>query len=133
MGGGSQEPRKDSGMYIQYVGLNVTASSRIYNFDVIDTKEAREFTVEVQSEAFRLGHLELQDGPDICFARLKLELEGEMQESRAEAHLSLGERNIQEYSEQHYRRKPPYTKHHRIADRIVLLTSSRMTGVSHRG
>jgi hypothetical protein len=120
-------------MYIQYVGFNVAASSRIYNFDVIDTREAREFTVEVQSEAFRPGHLKLQDGPDICFARLKLELEGETQESRAEAHLSLGERNIHEYSEQHYPRRLAYTKHHRIADRIVLLTSSRMTGVSHRG
>ncbi len=113
-------------MYIQYVGFNVAASSRIYNFDVVDTKEAREFTVEVQSE-------KLQDGPDICFARLKLELEGETQESRAEAHLNLGERNIQEYSEQHYRRQPPSTRHRRIADRIVLLTSSQMTGVSHRG
>ena len=120
-------------MYIQYIGFNVAASSRIYNYDVIDTQEARAFTVEVQSEAFRPGHLKLQDGPDICFARLKLELEGETQESRAEAHLNLGERNIQEYSEQHYRRQPPSTRHRRIADRIVLLTSSQMTGVSHRG
>jgi hypothetical protein len=120
-------------MYIQYVGFNVAASSRIYNFDVIDTKEAREFTVKVQSEAFRPGSLKLQDGPDICFARLKLELAGETQESRSEAHLSLGERDIQEYSEQHYPREPLSTKHHRSADRIVLLTSSRMTGVSQRG
>jgi len=124
-------------MYIQYVGFNVAASSRIYNFDVIDTREAREFTVEVQSEAFHPAGLKHQDGPGVCFARLKLELEGETQESRAEAHLSLGEGDIQEYSEQHYPRKPQYTKHHRTspyrADRIVLLTSSRMTGVSQRG
>ena len=120
-------------MYIQYVGFNVADRSRIYNFDVIDTQEAREFTVEVQSDAFRPGCLKLQDGPDICFARLKLELEGETERSPAEAHLSLGERNIQEYSEQHYRRQPAATKHRRIADRIVLLTSSQNGPVSATG
>ena len=93
-------------MYIRYVGFNVAASSRIYDFDVIDTNEAREFTVEVQSGAFRPARLRLQDGPDICFARLKQELQGETQETRAEAHLSIGEQDIQEYLEQHYPRKP---------------------------
>ncbi len=39
-------------MYIQYIGFNVAASSRIYNFDVLEPKEAREFTVEVESEVF---------------------------------------------------------------------------------
>ena len=93
-------------MYIQYVGFNVATSSRIYNFAVIDTKETREFTVKVQSEAFRPGRLKLQDGPGICFERLEQELEGETQESRAEAHLSIGERDIEGYLEAHYPRKP---------------------------
>ncbi|MGH9326418.1 MAG: hypothetical protein ACRD2B_07005 [Terriglobia bacterium] len=84
-------------MYIQYVGFNVAASSRIYNFDVIDSKEAREFTVEVQSEAFRPPSLKLQDGPNICFMRLKQELQGETQESNVPAHLGIGEQDIQEY------------------------------------
>ncbi len=105
-------------MYIQYVGFNVAASSRTYNFDVLDTKEAREFTVQVQSEAFRPARLKLQDGPGICFARLKQELQGETQEARTEAHLSIGERDIQEYLEQHYPRKPSWQrKQHRIVDR----------------
>jgi hypothetical protein len=58
-------------MYIQYVGFNVAASSRVYNFDVIDTDEAREFTVEVQSGAFRPAALKLQDGPGICLSALE--------------------------------------------------------------
>jgi hypothetical protein len=91
-------------MYIQYVGFNVAASSRTYNFDVIDTQEAREFTVKVQSEVFRPARLELQDGPDICFARLKQELQGETQGSRVKAHLSIGEREIAEYLEEHHPR-----------------------------
>ena len=93
-------------MYIRYVGFNVTASCRTYNFDVIDTAETREFTVKVQSDAFRPARLKLQDGPDICFARLQQELQGETQESRAEAHLSIGEGDIQEYLGRHYPRKP---------------------------
>ena len=93
-------------MYIQYVGFNVAGSSRIYNYDVLDTKEKREFTVEVQSEAFRPSGLQLQDGPDICFARLKQPLEGETQESRTEGHLSIRKRDVAEYLEQHYPRQP---------------------------
>jgi hypothetical protein len=94
-------------MYIQYIGFNVAASSRIYNFDVIDkVEEAREFTVNVQSEAFRSTHLKFQDGPGICFERLEQELERETQKARAEAHLSIGKRDIQDYLEGRYRRKP---------------------------
>ena len=93
-------------MYIQYVGFTVAASSRIYNYDVLDTKERREFTVQVQSEAFRPSGLKLQDGPSICFDRLKRELGAETEESRAAADLSIGERDIDEYLEQHYPRQP---------------------------
>src|SRR5207249_8871688 len=92
-------------MYIQYVGFNVAASSRIYNYDVLDTKEKREFTVQVQSEAFRSSGLKLQDGPSICFDRLKRELGAETEESRAEADLSIRKRDVAEYLEQHYPRQ----------------------------
>ncbi len=86
-------------MYIQYVGFNVAACSRIYNFHVINAKEVREFTVEVQSEALRSARLKVQDGPDISFTRLKQKLQAETEASRVEAHLSIGERDIQEYLE----------------------------------
>ncbi len=115
-------------MYIQYVGFNVAASSRIYNFDVLEPKEAREFTVKVQSEAFRPAGLKLQDGPGICFERLEQELEGETQESRAEANLSVGERDIQEYLEGHYPRQPLVKK-----TASYHWPSSRMTGAGQRG
>jgi hypothetical protein len=97
-------------VYIQYVGFSVAADSRVYNFDVIDTAEAREFTVKVQSEAFRPAGLKLQDGPGICFERLNQELQGETQQARAEAHLSIADRDIQEYLEQHTPHQPPARK-----------------------
>ena len=93
-------------MYIQYVGCNVAGSSRIYNYDVLDTKQKREFTVKVQSEAFRPAGLKLQDGPSICFDRLKRELGAETEESRAEADFTIGERDIDEYLERYYPRQP---------------------------
>jgi len=73
----SQGQFEDFEMYIQYVGFDSAASSRIYAFHVIDAPhEARDFTVNVQFEAFRPDCLKLQDGPGICFARLAKELGG---------------------------------------------------------
>lgn len=90
-------------MHIQYVGFSLSDSSRVYSFHVIDTPEnTREFTVKVQSEAFRGGNLRLQDGPGICFSRLKQELEGEAEGSPAEAGLSIRQQDIQEYVERQY-------------------------------
>lgn len=86
-------------MYIQYVGFDVEASSRTYKFDVMSTKQPREFKVRVQSEAFRPARLKVQDGPGICFERLKQELERETQESPAAAQLCIGETEIRVYLE----------------------------------
>jgi hypothetical protein len=98
-------------MSIQYVGFDVAASARIYNFRVIDAlREAREFTVKIQSRAFRAARLKLQDGPAICFARLKQELQGETQELRAKVHLNIEELEIQEYLERYYPRTPMTNK-----------------------
>jgi hypothetical protein len=90
-------------MHIQYVGFDHAVRSRIYAFRVIDPPmETREFTVQVQSEAFRAGSLSFQDGPGICFARLQRELKGETHESRVEAHLGIGEQDIHAYRAGHY-------------------------------
>jgi hypothetical protein len=96
-------------MYIQYRGFNVVASSRIYNFDVIDiAKEAREFTVKVQSETFRPAHLKFQDGPGICFERLRHEMEQETPELCAQSHLRIDEQNVQEYLARHHPHKKAF-------------------------
>lgn len=90
-------------MYIQYAGFNLVINSRTYTFRVIDPpEETREFTLAVQSEAFRSPPFRFQDGPGVCLARLKQELERESRESRAETHLSIGQSDIQEYVERTY-------------------------------
>ena len=85
-------------MYIHFAGYDNEANSRIYNFDVVDPpREARTFTVEIESKTSRGSSLQLQDGPSICFERLRRELERETPELRAEAHLRIGEQDVQEY------------------------------------
>lgn len=59
--------------------------------------ETRQFTLKIQCAAFRSTASKYQDGPDICFARLKREPEGEKQESRAaKPRLHIDEQDIQE-------------------------------------
>ncbi len=82
-------------MYIQYVGVDNSASSRTYTFNVLDPPQvAREFTVKVRSEEFSPDRLKFQDGPGISSARLHRELKAETQELRAEADLHIEEQDV---------------------------------------
>ncbi len=93
-------------MYIQYLGFDTSPGFRNYAFHVIDRPhEARDFTVKIQSEEFRPDRLRLQDGPDICYARLAGELQRQTPESYSAACLMIGERDITNYLEQHYPKK----------------------------
>jgi len=95
-------------MYIQYVGVDNSVSSRIYTFHVINPpQDAREFTVKVRSEEFSADRLKFQDGPAISSARLQRELNGETQELRAALSLGINEQDVREYRALHYPPKKP--------------------------
>jgi len=90
-------------MYIQYLGFSIEATSRVYAYHVIDPPQGnREFTVDVQTNAFHLPPLKIQDGPGMCFARLKQELDCETDDSPAETHLHITQGDIREYVEKTY-------------------------------
>jgi hypothetical protein len=90
-------------MYIQYRGFSLESTARTYAYHVIDAPlGTREFTVEVQNDAFRSPPFRIQDGPGICFARLKLELDCETISSPAETHLRITQSDIQGYVEKTY-------------------------------
>jgi hypothetical protein len=98
-------------MHIQYVGFYHAFHSRIYAFHVIDSStETREFTVQLEPGAFRVGSLKFQDGPGVCFARLQKELENETCESHADGHLRVGEQDISAYRALHYPLKKTFGK-----------------------
>ena len=93
-------------MLIQYEGFIVALASRTYNFRVVCVPgQERRFTVHVSSESFRLTPLKFQDGPNICFARVKQELGDETEDSHAEPRLLIGEQDIRDYLERYYPRK----------------------------
>ena len=85
-------------MFIQYIGFEIAGGARVYAFRVINPPETpRDFTVTIQTAAFRSDCLKLQDGPGICYARLSQALQGERQDSLVDRHLSIGDREIHEY------------------------------------
>jgi hypothetical protein len=94
-------------VYIQYAGFELVSDSRTYNFRVIDPPEqTREFSVNLQDEAFRKPPFKTQDGPVICMARLRRELERETKESPACPSLRIAQGDIQEYVAKNYREPP---------------------------
>lgn len=84
-------------MYIQYVGFSDAARSRTYNFDVVDTGATREFRVKVEAEMFQPARLKVQDGPSICFERLRRELQYETLELPAQSSLNVADGDILKY------------------------------------
>jgi len=96
---------------IQYEGFIVAGASRTYNFRVMCVPgEERRFTVHVLLGSFRPTRLKFQDGPNICFARLKKELADETEDSHANPRLNIGEQDIQSYLELQYPRKVKTSK-----------------------
>ena len=102
---------------IQFEGVDVSVTSRTYNFLVIDAPgHSRHFRVRVPAELFRATALQFQDGPPISFERLQREIDGETSESLARAHLSIAETDIHDYLERHY---PPKDRKRGPAPRPV--------------
>ena len=102
---------------IQFEGVDVSLSSRTYNFLVIDAPgQSRHFRVQVSAELFRATALQFQDGPPISFELLQREIDGETTDSHARAQFSIAETDINEYLKRHY---PPKDRKRGHAPRPV--------------
>lgn len=90
-------------MYIQYRGFSSEATTRVYAYHVINPPQgSREFTVDVQTGALYSPPLRIQDGPGMCYARLKQALDHETGDCPAETHLHITEGDILEYVQKTY-------------------------------
>jgi len=90
-------------VYIQYVGVQNSASFRTYTFHVVDPpRESREFSVHVTSADFTPGRLKFQDGPEISSERLHRELKVETMELPARAELHVSAQDVWDYRTCHY-------------------------------
>ena len=93
-------------MNIQYRGFEQAETSRVYNFVVTEgVEDARAFTVKILLTIFRNTGLKFQDGPEICCDRVKRELAGETEESRAASHLTINAGDTQDYLDRRHPRK----------------------------
>lgn len=102
---------------IQFEGVDVSVTSRTYNFLVIDAPgQSRHFRVRVSAELFRATALQFQDGPPISFELLQREIDGETSDSHARAQLSIAVTDIDEYLKRHY---PPKDRKRGPAPRPV--------------
>lgn len=107
-------------MNIQYRGFEQAGTSRVYSFVVTEGMEdARNFTVKIQLTVFRSTRLKFQDGPEICSDRLKRELAGESQETRAASHLTINPGDTQEFLDRRHPRK-----HKPAPSRVSLATGT---------
>ncbi|MEW5975083.1 MAG: hypothetical protein AB1898_04665 [Acidobacteriota bacterium] len=90
-------------MYVQYIGFEVGSNSRTYTFHVVrPLQKPAEFTVRVNSEVFLSSALKFQDGPGICFERLKQELQEATEGARVDSHLRIETKDVHHYLERHY-------------------------------
>ncbi|MCI0403347.1 MAG: hypothetical protein L0212_07480 [Acidobacteria bacterium] len=93
-------------MQIQYIGFNVAATSRTYNFRVADALGAtRDFSVKVLLSSFRSSALKFQDGPELCHGRLKQALEAETADSPLQSNLNIELKDTEDFLRRRYPRK----------------------------
>jgi len=63
-----------SGPIVQYVGFEAKTLVREYTFSVREAGSEREFTLNIENEAFVSHRARYQDAPAICAIRLNAEL-----------------------------------------------------------
>ncbi len=83
---------------IQYTGFQLKARGRDYCYRVVAMKsEDREFTLTISNRAFEERHFPYQDGAAICYQKLQRELLAETAETPLQAHLTISDRDLNEY------------------------------------
>lgn len=84
---------------LEYLGFRNAADRREYVLRVRSGPDAREFTVWIAHTAFAARQALLQDGPDICFQKLRRELA--LVEWGGNACVAVTEADLADYREAH--------------------------------
>jgi len=86
---------------VQFVGFQSKESGREYAFEVREmSQEPREFKVTIDQDAFNTKLLKIQDGPDVCSARLRRELISTANRP-TESHFHITHAELNDYREKH--------------------------------
>lgn len=90
-------------MNIQYLGFEQDVKFRRYSFRVIETlKENREFQLSVENNAVVACKFKFQDIPDLCFSKLKRDLESEKSGELVALQSLVSEIELNQYISDHY-------------------------------
>ncbi len=91
----SNEPRAE------YVGFTVNERTREYQLQVMRPDgEPRVFTVAISNKAFLAHRVRYQDAPEICFLKLKRELDASG-DGFPSSHMTVTETELAEYKTAH--------------------------------
>lgn len=90
-------------MNIQYLGFEQDLKCRRYSFRVIETlKQDREFQLSVENLAVVACKFKFQDIPDLCFSKLKRDLESEKPGEFVALQSFVSEAELNQYIADHY-------------------------------
>lgn len=86
---------------VQFIGFQSKETGREYAFEVREmSQEPREFKVTIDQAAFNTKLLKIQDGPDVCSARLRRELVSNANRP-TESHFHITTAELDDYREKH--------------------------------
>jgi hypothetical protein len=96
---------------IQYWGCQSDRGVRQYTFRVLEQlKDDREFVYNFKTETLMTQQFKFQDVPDLCFTKLKNDLELEIAEAPLCSQRSVSDGELQKYLADHYPAKRKIAK-----------------------
>jgi len=95
---GSEEVSRTVSVLIQYTGFQLKPRGRDYLYRVVGVRsEDREFTLTISNRSFEERRIPYQDGAALCYQKLQRELLGETAEVQVQHHLTISDRDVDEY------------------------------------
>jgi hypothetical protein len=91
---------------VEYVGFTTEGTARVYTLRARTGSDYRSFTLAIPSAAFATGRVRYQDAPEICFIKLRRELEAGADASDG-ARFDVSDTELDEYRAAHAPRPSP--------------------------
>jgi hypothetical protein len=90
-------------MIVQYTGYQPETNHRTYTFQVReDAANIRTFILSVKTQALSDCKFKDQDIPDLCYAKMKRDLESETEAQPLPLLVTISDLELQKYKDEHY-------------------------------
>jgi hypothetical protein len=89
-------------MLLRYIGFKLQPRGRDYTYQLVGPKdETREFVLTISNHAFFARQIPYQDGADICYQKLRKELDSERPELPLKPHFTISDQELDAYREKY--------------------------------